>query len=725
MRRYLVLAICLISSHFCFAAKQVHIPSYWATDPGLSAWSYAHSYQTENFILFWGPLAGDNPVSNPPGNSLHFDPKFITDTLEYIYKKYITEYHMLSDAPGTPLGTYKCIIVMNNTWAQGVTGFAFGALLDNMVGGIFVDAAATLDGGVTSHEFTHTLQYLLHVQYNPSDGAAFSNPYGGFFFETHANFMRNHLYPGAIFYDFPRWLGTQSFTWGSVRHNYDCYNILFYIEQVDSLNAVTDLWKKSLPNEYPLQTYKRLKGWDQSQLNDFVYDYAKREACYDYSPYGMGKIIRDGLKSLKSQDPHYLWRQYTILNAVDSLSGHYSAPDEFAPQDYGFNIIPLYPTCAKRLVLVKFKGHEEVNPNAGWRYGFVSVKSDGTISRYSPTYNANESEISFQLNDSETQLYLVVSGAPTSQTSYLADIGWPKYYRFPYELRIANAVPEGYQKTFRDEYRQNGHPHPNGGGWIANTSQVASSVRVGPKALVLGASNVTGNVQIGGTSFVQDATISGNVQILGNTNVTGARLSENTVVKDNAILNGTISSGSVLFKDNALLFGDTFGGTVTMGGDDEIGGCASVGVYLQFPNQGTNGRTNCDGKGANDPSNIDINNPLTLYTEQQMDFSGTVSCDGIAIADTIKKSKINKLTAAIYPNPVSDDIELHISNNFKPVSLNVQIFTTSGQKVKEINQSVSLGILVLPMSGNGLTAGLYYMRISGGDKILKLKFLKQ
>lgn len=632
---------------------------------------------------------------------------------------------MLSDAPGTPLGTYKCIIVMNNTWVQGVSGFAFGVVLDNMVGGIFVDAAATLDGGVTSHEFTHTLQYLLHIQYNPADGASFTNPYGGFFFETHANFMRNHLYPGAIFYDYPRWLGTQSFTWGSARHNYDSYDLLFYIEQVDSLNAVTDLWKKSLPNEYPLQTYKRLKGWDQSQLNDFLFDYAKREASYDYTLYGMGKIIREGIKSFKLNEPHYLWRQYTILNAIDSASGHYSVPKEFAPQDYGFNIIPLYPTCAKRLVSIKFKGHNEANLNAGWRYGFVATNSDGTISRYSPTYNSNESEISFQLKDSETQLYLVVLGAPTTHTSYLADIGWPKYYRSPYELKIANAVPEGYQNTFRNEYRQNGHPHPNGGGWVANTSKVASSVRVGPKALVLGVSNITGNVKIDGTSFVQDATISDNVQILGNTNVTSARLSENTIVKDNTILNGTISSGSALFKDNALLFGDTFGGSVVVGGDDEIGGCVSSGVYLQFPNPGTNGRSNCDGKDAIDPSNIDINNSYNPFTEQQMAFSGIVTCDGIAALDTVKKASSNMLKAVIYPNPVVGQISLHIDNQFKATNLAIEIYTTAGQRVTQLSQSVSLGSSVLSLSGNGLAVGLYYMKISGGDKPLKLKFLKQ
>jgi hypothetical protein len=129
------------------------------------------------------------------------------------------------------------------------------------------------------------------------------------------------------------------------------------------------------------------------------------------------------------------------------MTGRYAVPHIAAPQDYGFNIIPLYTTCADRNVHIKFKGHTEVNTTAGWRHGFVAVKADDSTVRYSPLYSDNESEISFQMNADETQLYLIVVGAPTTHTSYVWEPGYPKIKRYPYELTVENALPEVTSKV--------------------------------------------------------------------------------------------------------------------------------------------------------------------------------------------------------------------------------------------------------------------------------------
>ncbi|SDE04278.1 Por secretion system C-terminal sorting domain-containing protein [Mucilaginibacter pineti] len=724
---FTVIVLCL-TTLVCSAQKKVYIPKLWSTDPALSKWSYQRSYETENFFLVWGPKAGLDPKNNPGTTSLTFDPKFVTDTLEYIFKKYIKEYHLISNDTTTLFGKYKTIIVMTNTWDDGgPIDFAVASQYDDTVPAMFVDRSATLDGGAISHEYAHCLQFMMHLEYNNVNGAGFSNDYGSFFFETHANFMRNHLYPSAAGYDLPRWMGTGNFQWGSTRHHYDAFDLCFYIEQVDSLNMVTDLWKKSAVNETPLMTYKRLKGWTQAQLNDFMFDYSKRQVAYDYPLYGIDKVKRAQRDFFKAQQPNNLWRQYVILDSIGKPSatgGRFVVPDASVPQDYGFNIIPLYPTCAEKKVFIKFKGHTDVNQVNGWRYGFVTTKADGTVSRYGPTYGDAEKEISFTMNDTEANLYLVVSGAPEQNTLYLVEPGWPKTYRHPYELNIANALPESYQPGFRSDLKVNGHPHSNGGGWVSNSSTVDASVRVGAKAVVLGNSRITGNAVIGGTAYVQDAIVSGNAQIIGNSNVTQGTYSENVIVKDNAILNGSVGKGSAIFKTNTLEFGGEYSGDIILGGDSEVGSC-STGVYYQFPNY-TNGRFGfCDGKGVTDPSNVDINNAYSLFSDDQMAFSGTVTCDGIAVVDTVKKASTNMLKAVIYPNPVIDQLALHIDNQFKAANLSVEIYTTAGQRVMQLNRPVALGNSVLQVSGSNLAVGLYYVKITGGDKTLKLKFLKQ
>src|SRR5665811_1076832 len=116
-------------------AKTVFIPTEFTTDPALSLYSMTRSYQTANFICFWGPVVGNNPVTYSDPN-LAFDPVTVCNILESVYAKYITSIKFDSDASTKNLGKYKCIIVMNDTWgvAGQPTGFAFGGTYDNTIG---------------------------------------------------------------------------------------------------------------------------------------------------------------------------------------------------------------------------------------------------------------------------------------------------------------------------------------------------------------------------------------------------------------------------------------------------------------------------------------------------------------------------------------------------------------------------------------------------------------
>jgi len=607
------------------AQKTVFIPSEFSTDPALKAWSWDRSFQSANFVLFWGPVVGTTPATYSDPN-LRFDPQSICNLLEAIYTKYIKEIGFCSEAPTKNLGKYKIIIVMNETWgAGGPSGWAFGGQYDGTIGAMWVHPNSTRDGGVLSHELTHSLQAMISIQENTS-GGGFNSDAAGFFWECHANFMRTQMYPKYASDDLPRWMATSMFHWSSTRHHYDSFKLLWHMQDVDGIGMINRLWKESVAQEHPLITYRRLKGWNQSQLNDFIYDYAKCEVTCDYRANGVGAIMRTERERLKVEEPHYMWRLYTILDQVSGAAGHYVVPDAFAPQEYGYNIIPLYPTCSSKIVQVKFKGHPEVNGSAGWRYGMVAVKLDGATVRYGPMASANEGELTFQMTADETSLYLVVVGAPSAHISYPWEPGWPKIDRYPYELTLENALPEGYQPDYRSAYKTNGHAHPNGGGWIANSASVATTVFVGPRAVVLGNSRLSGAVRVDGRAWIQDAAVTDNVVISGNASVFQGNYSGNAQILENAVLSSCTVSGSAMIKGDALEWGTTFGNSVIVGGDAEVGDSSS-GVYLQCPHP-NNHRLPNDGKGASDPSNQDVNTAYSKFSDAQMALTAPVGCPG-------------------------------------------------------------------------------------------------
>ncbi|WP_051865764.1 hypothetical protein [Streptomyces griseus] len=101
------------------------------------------------------------------------------------------------------------------------------------------------------------------------------------------------------------------------------------------------------------------------------------------------------------------------------------------------------------------------------------------------------------------------------------------------------ATPSGYEPGHQKPAATGGgHWHSNGGGWVDNRPNVASSVHVGPRAAVFGSSTVTGNARVEGLSWVNSgATIGGNVVVKDNAIVQGgANLSGNLVICGDAEL---------------------------------------------------------------------------------------------------------------------------------------------------------------------------------------------
>ncbi|MBK8556333.1 MAG: SprB repeat-containing protein [Lewinellaceae bacterium] len=625
-KQFLFLLLLSGFAGFLPAQKTAYIPLYLLnpnnTDGAQFTWS--KTQQSANFTLIWGNTVGTNPANYPDPN-LAFNPAAILDTMEFLYAAF-KGFGFLDDSAGTNLSQYKIPIVVYGTWGpNGAQGFANGGDADGVIGAFWVHPNALHDGGVAAHELTHSLQAQAIIDYRTAHGLGPVWNNAGIFWESHANFMRNLMYPKAV----SAW-GMDVYhteTWGDWKNTYENYELLFAIMESEGIEMVNRLWRESWSTEYPLQAYKRLAGYNQAQFNDSLYLYARRMATFDFNYSNIGNYFRQ----YRNDDLMYYLPSaqatFSILKKVPGEDHRYEIPIETAPEEFAYNVIPLYPENDSCAVIIKFKGHTEANAHAGWRYGFVAAHPNGTLSRYSPIYADNTREIIFTLQGDENKLFLVVMGAPfdqiTTNTTNDTWHGYPKHFRNPYELSISGAVPEGFQApaNFRSQLKFNGHLHSNGGGWVQNTATVASSVFVGPSAMVLGNANISEQVRIENTALVKDAVMSGQVRILNNAFVNGGNYSGNAVVQGQGFAENVTMSNNATISMRAKVTNYNLSGTVDVGGDvvvyNENGSCNN-GVYYRLTNYYDNKLLECDGRTANHPVNADVNNTYSLFSNEAM-----------------------------------------------------------------------------------------------------------
>ena len=613
--------------------KQIYIPQEW--QQGGFDYSLSRSAASDNFIVFWGPLAGDDPTQ--AAGDISFDPQNILTTAESLYKFYIDTIHFVDDDAGL-IHQYKIILVMLNTWPD-YDGWAFGGDSDGVVGAMWLHPQAASSGPTLAHEFTHTLQNYTWMM-NPGHGFIDSS-YVGFFWETHAEFMALQRYPSvALEFDMARWLNTCQFHWSSTRHHYQAFVFLQFIKEKDGIDMINRMWNEANIGEHPLETYKRLKGITQDQLNDLFGEYAMRNVTWDYE---IGDLLRERVSTL---NPVFVSHPTIIPELIDSATQRYRIQNHLAPQDYGYNIIRLYPQelegCQKRIVYLNLLG-QYTFPNfneSGLRFGFVAVDNLGHPP-YSEIY-IDHKETSFEMEDDENELYLVVTGAPAHHHNYPWEVGFPKIYRFPYEFKLENAFPEGFQPGFHEPPAIPGLPHINGGGFVAATAFASPTAYVGPHAQVLDDARVLDKASIEDYVIIEhsaivkdDAVVSGlgiigeSAQVYGNAVVTGqAHVFGTSEVYDSAVVDQSTLIFHTKVYENASLAGNTFCWGANLHGDIHLGGDAEFfrecdnGTYLQFESAYDR---NCDGLDVH-PANVDI---TSQFISPQIQNYFSLTCDGL------------------------------------------------------------------------------------------------
>jgi hypothetical protein len=232
--------------------------------------------------------------------------------------------------------------------------------------------------------------------------------------------------------------------------------------------------------------------------------------------------------------------------------------------------------------------------------------------------------------------------------------------------------------------------------------------------MVSGNSQISGQVRIDGTAWVENAIVSDSVLIDGNANVWHGSYLNNVHITGNAIVNNSTLYGQAVVKDNAMVWGATLSNDIVAGGDAEINNCTISGVYLQVPHA-SNGRSACDGKGFTDGSNQDVNVAVTPFTDQQMKCMKTAGCTEPA---SIQPSTTRDVV--IYPNPMQSRFTVELQNFGVYENPLLYIYDIQAREVikKELKagRTIQLNTSLLNMS-----KGTYLVRVLSG----KMEFLKK
>jgi hypothetical protein len=585
-----------------------------------AGFSWERTAQSENFIVYWGEKITGYPTDEVNG-SLSFDPQYVLDVLEDLLIWFNDSIEFIGNPDSLNMGKYKHEIVMNETWNNGYTGWAFGGSVDGKIGGMWIHPGAVRGPAVLAHEFTHMNQAMVFLQY---PGYGINMPYAGFFWESHANFMMKNYTESYSGVSPERYIFTSMMHYSTTRRHYQNIYFLDYLNDKYGMELVNNIWRNADPtSSHPLTSLRdSVLRYTQDDLNDEFGYHAMKNVTWDYSS---GDKIRSAIQSV---NPVYLQRMYTILDSVADEPGRFVVPEYLAPGDYGYNIIPLYPDDGSTQITINFTGLEnDPAQGAGWRYGFVGVDNMGTP-RYSTLHSSADGTATFSLLPSDSAVYFVVTGAPQMHHNYPWEPGYTKVFRYPYTLTCEGAVPAGHKPGYnRSENDIAGSSHANGGGWVASTATVDASAYVGPNAQVLGYASVLNDARIEDFAIVTDQAVIRNAATVRDQAIVGgsSTVSHNAIVEKSArvylqssISDMAVATGSALLynatlrgnavaKDLARISNTTYSGTAIIGGDAENISTCTAGTYLQISRG-----SNPDGRITH-PMNTEVNPEWPVY----------------------------------------------------------------------------------------------------------------
>lgn len=361
---------------------------------------FSHEYkaESENLVIFWDKSFGKDPAAYPD-KSKRFYPEEILKEGERFYAFYRDKCKFVKKG-SSYTDKYKMIIWMYND--DVATAYGGG---DDVVGMAWFRPCRinSYPYCTLAHELGHSFQYMVKA-----DGQR--GFYASSFGEYTSQWMLWQVYSDWTTIEkfhldaFMKQTNLEAF------HKENCYHapqLMEYWSEKHGTDIIGRVWREAQGEEDAISAYQRLTGISQKEFNDEVYDAACRFVTWDMPR------IRTVCSSYANQH----------MCKVDRKGeNRYGISKAGCPQDYGYNAIRLSVPAPGTDVTITFEGiagdwdFRSPRPeNAGWRYGFVAVKKDGTrvYGDMNVGSNGKNKAVSFRVPEDTQFLWLVVTGAPS------------------------------------------------------------------------------------------------------------------------------------------------------------------------------------------------------------------------------------------------------------------------------------------------------------------------
>lgn len=515
-----------------------------------------HIRTSAHFALHWG----NENKTNVKIDDAYLDKAM--EWLEYLWDLYINKFQFPAGKHGYKINAY----ITGTGLKPFLDGYAFG-FPDPDGYGVLIGHPSifTFGHNGAAHEFAHALQ-------GETKGFRDSQ-YVGWFWECHAQYLA-HQATGKS--DLPhvldRYAQTSHFDVASTRHHYGCWIFFQYIaaRYPNGMDMVNHLWIEPAlsRDEDPIAKLRRtlpFTGDRDVAWADLIGDYARHNVAWNF--YRLGQEYRTSLRFFDQMDRR---NYFTYLEPSPVRSEWYRVPRIYAPQQNGYNIIPLTVSPGAKRVTVDLEGFVEPAHRSAWRATLVSLDKNFN-ERFSPTWASGTGSIEVKPDE---KLFLVVAATPLKHLPPRFVERYPDIPVFPYEVRFSGASPNALNVRLRRIPTVPGHRHPNGGGFVADTAQVASTAFVGTNAAVLDRAHVEKSARIEGFATISgDALVTDRAIVGGNALVTNrATVQDEALITDYAELYDGCKIGG---RARVLAAGRVFGSNEVMG-EAVVKGFASI-----------------------------------------------------------------------------------------------------------------------------------------------------
>ncbi|MEY4505792.1 MAG: hypothetical protein RL297_370 [Pseudomonadota bacterium] len=533
---------------------QTCVPGTWSANTAHTMEGKTLQYQTEHFAFSW---AGQDLTQA--------DAEIFGNNLEAIWSLY-------RDKVGWPepycdtADKKKVNVFMDPNW--GLTGGGRG----DRDPAFWVNTRSGTDTWGLAHEFAHALQF--HTM-----GMRWTST-GGWFWESHAQYMARQFHP-EVLHCGDSLVNSPHVYYGSTRNRYCNFQFWEFLKNKLGYGVMNDVWTKALawdqPGrdiEEPLGVLMRNLNLDARGLGDLFGEWAMRNATWDYpSPDGAdhGELMRKNWGTNDRVNYNESWSARRTSGLVLQADGSFAIPNYWAPQRYGYNMVRLRPEAGATSFRIDFKGQIQTQalhqldlkfanqmslfstPDSDWRWGVVALGGDDKP-RYSKLQRGAQGSLNFDIKPDDKAVWMVVVATPTSLHKAIWDQGYNTFFRYPWSIKATGVKPDGHQPD-APKPTDCGQAHTNGGGWVACGATVASTVYVGPNAVVL-SGNLSGQARVEDHAVVRNSTMSGRARVGALTYL------DKSTMGDDAYLAST-------FPGN-VIEGRTLTGSVVLLGDLEV-----------------------------------------------------------------------------------------------------------------------------------------------------------